>query len=126
MALPQRHRLRGHRVFERIYRKAQRLHGTAMVLRVWPAEAPLMPPQERGHASSPWRCAVVVSAKVSKRAVQRNRLRRLLHAHLLEQPLAPEQPIWLLISLKPGSPDLPPEQLLGECRHLLHKAGLTP
>jgi ribonuclease P protein component len=69
---------------------------------------------------------VVVSAKVSKRAVQRNRLRRLLHAHLLEQPIASPQPIWLLISLKPGSPDLPPEQLLGECRHLLHKAGLTP
>jgi ribonuclease P protein component len=97
-----------------------------MVLRVWPAEAPLLPPQERSHATSSWRLAVVVSAKVSKRAVQRNRLRRLLQSHLLEQPIASPQPIWLLISLKPGSPDLPPEQLLGECRHLLHKAGLTP
>lgn len=126
MALPQRHRLRGHRVFERIYRKAPRLHGSAMVLRVWPAEEPLLPPQERSHATSSWRLAVVVSAKVSKRAVQRNRLRRLLQSHLLEQPIASPQPIWLLISLKPGSPDLPPEQLLGECRHLLHKAGLTP
>ncbi len=126
MALPQPHRLRGHRVFERIYRKAPRLHGTAMVLRVWPSEARLLPPQERNHPCSPWRCAVVVSAKVSKLAVQRNRLRRLLHAHLLEQPIVSAQPIWLLISLKPGSPDLPPEQLLGECRHLLHKAGLTP
>jgi len=113
-------------VFERIYRKAPRLHGSAMVLRVWTAEAPLLPLQEQAHPTSPWRCAVVVSAKVSKRAVQRNRLRRLLQAHLLEQPIVSPQPIWLLISLKPGSPDLPPEQLLGECRHLLRKAGLTP
>jgi len=69
---------------------------------------------------------VVVSAKVSKRAVQRNRLRRLIQAHLLELGIVPQQPIWLLFSLKPGSHDLPTDQLLGECRHLLRKAGLTP
>lgn len=126
MALPQRHRLRGFRVFETIYRKARRLHGAAMVLRVCSADPSLLSRDEREAAASPWRCAVVVSGKVSKRAVQRNRLRRALHQHLLEQPISGPGPTWMLISLKPGSPDLPTEQLLGECTELLRKAGLTP
>jgi ribonuclease P protein component len=69
----------------------------------------------------------VVSSKVHKRSVRRNRLRRLLHAHLLAQPIeAGERSLWLLLSLKPGSADLPSQALLGECSQLLHQAGLTP
>lgn len=126
MALPQRHRLRGFRVFETIYRKGRRLHGSVMVLRVCPADSAQLPPLERNFPPSAWRSAVVVSSKVSKRAVQRNRLRRALHQHLLEQPITTSGPTWLLITLKPGSPDLPKSQLLGECTELLRKAGLTP
>ncbi len=73
-----------------------------------------------------------MSSKVSKRAVRRNRLRRLLHRGLLET-LAPQEPagapqprpLWLLLSAKPGSAEQPEELLLGECRELLLKAGLT-
>lgn len=109
-----------------------------MVLRWMPAEPELMPPLQAPEPTSPWRCGVVVSSKVHKRAVQRNRLRRLLHQGLqtvLPDPslcLNPAQGsglphgIWLLISLKPGSATWEHERLLGECRHLLVKAGLTP
>ena len=100
-----------------MYREGRRYHGPAMVLRV----LALAPPSER---PSLWRCSVVVSGKVSKRSVQRNRLRRLLHAHLLGLPLTPTGPSCLLISLKPGSATLSDEVLLGECSDLLRKAGL--
>ena len=76
---------------------------------------------------SPWRCGVVVSTKVHKRAVRRNRLRRQLHEGLRQLTLRADlPPLWLLISLKPGSADLDRHHLLGECQHLLSKAGLLP
>jgi ribonuclease P protein component len=97
-----------------------------MVLRLVHAEPDLLPAAERRHPPSDWRCGVVVSSKVSKRAVERNRLRRLLHAHLLTlRPRAPE-PVWLLLSLRPGSERLPPHRLLGECTDVLRQAGLIP
>ncbi|MFM7362317.1 MAG: ribonuclease P protein component [Cyanobium sp.] len=126
MALPQRHRLRGRRVFERLLRQGRRWHGEAMVLRVLPAEAGLLEPRDRLLPASPWRCGVVVSGKVSKRAVVRNRLRRQLHAHLLAVPPRAETPLWLLLSLRPGSAELERDRLLGECSDLLRRAGLTP
>jgi RNase P protein component len=54
----------------------------------------------------------------------RNRLRRLLHRHLLSLDPSPLQPSWVVVSLKPGSAELDPAQLLGECSHLLRQAGL--
>ena len=91
------------------------------------AQPQFLPAEQQTCPPSPWRCGVVVSSKVHKRAVRRNRLRRLLHAHLLAKPPADsERYLWLLLSLKPGSADLTPEALLGECSQLLHQAGLTP
>jgi len=109
-----------------MYRQGRRLHGTSMVLRVLQADPALLPPCHRHRPPSPWRCGVVVSAKVSKRAVQRNRLRRLLQAHLISQPPVPRTPLWLLFSLKPGSLEMDPHHLLGECSDLMRKAGLHP
>lgn len=120
MALPRRHRLKGQGNFDRLYRRGRRLHGTAMVLR-WLDSEP-------GESATDWRCGVVISAKVHKRAVQRNRLRRLLHAHLIRSLDPARLPCshWLLLSLKPGSAESPREALLGECSHLLQQAGLLP
>jgi ribonuclease P protein component len=95
-----------------------------MLLRVMAAHPALLPPPEC-HRPSAWRGAVVVSGKVSKRAVVRNRLRRLLHRHLLSLDPTPLQPSWVVLSLKPGSAELDPAQLLGECSYLLRQAGLT-
>ncbi len=124
MALPQKHRLRGVKVFDRLYRQGRRFHGTWLTLRVLPAMSSLLPTRDRPHAPSSWRCAVVVSSKVSKRAVRRNRLRRLLHQELLRHPPTTERPSWLVFSLKPGSVDADEALLLGECQQLLRKAEL--
>jgi ribonuclease P protein component len=126
MALPQRHRLKGQRVFDRLYRRGRASHGPFLMLRWLPAEPDLLPPKQRSHSPSPWRCGVVVSSKVHKRAVQRNRLRRLLHGHLAQLPIGrPETPVWLLLSCKPGSAERDPASLLGECEQLLQRAGLS-
>jgi ribonuclease P protein component len=101
-----------------------------MTLRWMPAEPGLLPPQRQQTEERSWCCGVVISSKVHKRAVQRNRLRRLLHQGmltLLQQPVTTNTgALWLLFSLKPGSATLERERLLGECAHLLAKAGLIP
>ena len=131
MALPLRHRLKGQRVFDCIYRKGRKHHGPFLVLRLLIAQDNLLPPSQRSAPVSPWRCGVVISSKVHKRSVRRNRLRRLLHDHLLRQLAGDataqlQGPLWLLISLKPGSAEREASELLGECSQLLQQAGLTP
>jgi ribonuclease P protein component len=124
VALPQKHRLRGSKVFERLYRQGKRFHGDWVTLRVLPEDRSLLPRQDLVHISSPWRCAVVISSKVSKRSVRRNHLRRRIHGLLLSHAPAPSRPSWLVFSLKPGSADAEESHLLGECLLLLRKAGL--
>ena len=129
MVLPRDQRLRGRFVFDRLYQRGERLHGTWMTLRLLPAEPGLLRPDPRDSNGGSSRVAVVVSSKVSKRAVQRNRLRRLLHAYVsgvLRQAGPQGQGQWLLISLKPGSDSAEHGALLGECSSLLAKAGLQP
>lgn len=129
MVLSREHRLRGRFVFDRLYQRGQRQHGTLMVLRSLPAQPELLKPDPRDHNPHSCRLGVVVSSKVSKRAVRRNQLRRLLHNHLTQLVRTlPDQAAdrWLLISLKPGSAEASAEALLGECSQLLAKAGLRP
>jgi ribonuclease P protein component len=222
VALPKRHRLRGHRAIDQLHRLGRRHHSPHLLLRVLSANHSLLPPPDQRAQPSPWRCALVISAKVNKRAVVRNRLRRLLHRHLLAhlqesvgwdasgptppgptaaappgasaalsgpRELAPTEPnrrdrgappqrvgknavlpplstapppaevltavgepmvaghakpdpertaggwaigarplplspIWLMVSLRPGSAELDDDQLLGECTFVLRRAGL--
>lgn len=70
------------------------------------------------------RLAVVVSKKVSKRAVIRNRLRRLLHRAFMEEVPRLRRGHWLLLSLKPGAAQRSEDQLLQEWNHLLRRSGL--
>ena len=99
-----------------------------MVLRVAEGDSNLLRRELRGIQERTCRCALVISNKVSKRSVKRNRLRRLLHDHLrlrFEQrnDLAGR---WLLISLRPEAAEAEPTQLLEECDSLLRSAGLDP
>ena len=132
MVLPASMRLRGHRCFNHLHRRGKRFHSTLMVLRTAPARNELLNrsavlnPSSSVAKSARCRVAVVISSKVSKRAVVRNRLRRRLHDHLRSRfEQAPEYgSVWLLLSLRPG---VAPENhaLLEECDRLLEQAGLT-
>ena len=126
MALPASMRLRGHRCFNRLHRTGRRHHGQLLVLRVVQAEVRLLRPELRRQPDVSCRCALVISSKVSKRAVKRNRLRRRLHDHL-RQRLESRQDLaglWLLFSLRPEAAEVDPSQLLKECDSLLRDAGL--
>ena len=128
MVLPASMRLRGHRCFNRLQRSSKRQHGTLMVLRVAAGDSNLLRRELRGIQERTCRCALVISNKVSKRSVKRNRLRRLLHDHLRQRfeqrnDLAGR---WLLISLRPEAAEAEPTQLLEECDSLLRSAGLDP
>ena len=126
MALPASMRLRGHRCFNRLHRTGRRHHGQLLVLRVVQAEVRLLRPELRRQPDVSCRCALVISSKVSKRAVKRNRLRRRLHDHL-RQRLESRQDLaglWLLFSLRPEAGEVDPSQLLKECDTLLRDAGL--
>lgn len=130
MVLPREHRLRGRFVFDRLYQKGRRFHGSLLVLRTMAAEPALLKPGLQppgGAGGQPPRFAVVVSSKVSKKSVRRNQLRRLLHGQLvaLARTAWSGADQWVLISLKPGSADADDGALLGECAHLLQKAGLS-
>ncbi len=128
MALPASMRLRGQRCFNRLLRSAKRHHGRWMVLRTIQGDPTLLRPELRSARLQRCRCAIVISSKVSKRAVKRNRLRRLFHAHLRERLESCEQLSgqWLLISLRPDASAIDPAQLLEECDSLLTSAGLHP
>jgi len=126
VALSRPYRLRGQKPFERLYRQGRRLQGEWLVLRLLQAAPELLPPPLRSRPVSSWRAGVVVSSKVHKRAVRRNRLRRILSEELRRDPPRVRSPLWLLLSLRPGSAEISEDRLLGECRQLLHKAGLRP
>ncbi len=131
MVLPKSMRLKGYKCFDHLHRSGIRFHGSLMVLRVSKALPSLMNPKTRPIKTQSCRCAVSISSKVSKKAVVRNRLRRIVHDHLKERLLtAPNHSDkWALISLKPNSSyknaapkDTSP--LLRECDKLLREAGL--
>ena len=128
MVLPASMRLRGHRCFNRLHRSSNRQNGTFMVLRVAAGDCNLLRRELRGIQERTCRCALVISNKVSKRSVKRNRLRRLLHDHLRRrfEQRKDLSGLWLLISLRPEAAEAEPTQLLEECDSLLRSAGLDP
>ena len=119
-------RLRGHRCFNRLHRSGRRHHAPLLVLRVVQAERRLLRPELRLHPDVSCRCALVISSKVSKRAVKRNLLRRRLHEHLRQRLECRHDlaGLWLLFSLRPEAGDVDPSHLLKECDSLLRDAGL--
>ena len=125
MVLPQRHRLRGRGVFDYIYQRGQRFQQGLLQLRVADAATELLrePPET---LEGELRFGVVISSKVSKRAVKRNRLRRLLHNAFLRQKFRSDlPPTWLLLNLRPGAAELGDDNLLKEWSTLIQRAGLT-
>ena len=131
MVLPQRHRLRGKSLFDYLYQKSRRYYGgSLLVLRVAAANPLLLRSSEQA-ATSEFRLAVVISSKVSKRAVVRNRLRRQFHQAFVDMCKNWENPdhpclqpqSWLLLSLKPEASNASCNDLLREWQAVLHQAG---
>ena len=126
MVLPKSMRLRGYKCFDYLHKEGIKFHSPHMLLRVAKAKPRLLNPNIRKSTSTTIRCGISISNKVSKKAVIRNKLRRLFHNHL-NQRLAKSQNLcknWAFISLKPNCLEQKTPNLLQECDKLLIKAGL--
>ena len=126
MVLPKSMRLKGHRCFDHLYKEGVRYHQPSVLLRVVKAKPTLHKAKYLHDEPKSCRCAIAISSKVNKKAVVRNRLRRLIHEYLREKLYqgSTHADKWVLFSLKPQSSKIEPSQLLKECDRLLKKAGL--
>lgn len=122
MALPKANRLKSDQDFQAVFRDGIRRHGSYLTLR---ALRPLALKESQKALSNdlhlePIKVGISISKKVSKKAVVRNRIKRLLTAtlHKLLPKLAPG---WkLVIVVKPTVADkCASEQFLQELEQLL-------
>ena len=125
MVLPKEMRLKGYKCFDYLHRSGKRYRSTSMLLKVTKANNNLI----KGNTPRPelcsCRCAISISNKVSKKAVIRNRLRRLLHDHLKAKLFKRYKfsNNWALISLNPNCLKKDIKSLLKECDRLFIDAG---
>ncbi|WAS04637.1 ribonuclease P protein component [Gloeomargaritales cyanobacterium VI4D9] len=113
MGLPRCQRLRGHRVFAAFYQDHRQVRGHYFRLRYRPH------PKGTGLE-----VAVVVSGKVSKKAVQRNRLKRQMRA-ALRQLLPACTPAWqMVVTAQPQALTGQYADFLRELEQLLQQAGI--
>ena len=126
MALPKSMRLKGHRTFNYLHKNSQRYHGDLMTFKVAKSNPEILTSHKLKSNSEDLKVAIVISKKVSKKAVERNKIRRLLHECLLKNIIKKNthKPYWLLVNLKNGNTCKDKTKLLEEFHYLMYKSGL--
>jgi len=126
MALPRDMRLKGHRTFDYIHKNSTTYHGKLMTFKVARSNPDILLTHKLTNTSNKFRVAIAISKKVSKKAVDRNKLRRLLQEWLLTniKKINNHKPYWLLVNLKHGDFCNDTTKLLEEFQYLLSKSGL--
>ena len=126
MALPKKMRLKGHRTFNYIHRNAKKYYGRLMDLKVVKSNPEVLISHRNFSKLSNFRIAIAISKKVSKKSVERNRIRRKLHETLLKnfKDYHNHNPYWVLVNLKGGNFINVESDLLKEFQLLISKTGL--
>ena len=126
MALPKSMRLKGHRTFDYIHKNSVKYYGKLMTFKLARSEQKILISHKHTDISSNFRVAIAISKKVSKKAVERNKLRRILHEYLLKNfnKENNHKPYWLLVNLKSGVSLNDKNKLLMEFQYLMIKSGL--
>ena len=126
MALPKDMRLKGHRTFDYIHKNSLTYHGKLMTFKVARSNPDILLTHKLKNTSNKFRVAIAISKKVSKKAVERNRLRRILQEWLLTniQKINSHKPYWLLVNLKIGDFYNDKSKILEEFQTLMFKSGL--
>lgn len=130
MGLPQVHRLRHRQDFALVSRRGRRFKATHLHLLVLKDQTPKakVPSPDPSHPNetiapvTPSRIGVVVSKRVSKRATQRNRLRRQVQGAFLALRSQLEPGWKLMVTLQPPALECDFWQILQELEQLLTKA----
>ena len=126
MALPKDMRLKGHRTFDYIHKNSIKYYGKLMTFKVARSNPKILLSHNLTNISNNFRVAIAISKKVSKKAVDRNKKRRLLQEGLLTniQEINNHKPYWLLVNLKHRDPCTDKNQLLEEFQNLMFKSRL--
>jgi len=126
MALPKNMRLKGHRTFNYIHKNAKKFNGKLMTFKLVKSNPEILSSHKIKSKSNNLRVAIVVSKKVSKRAVDRNKIRRIFQEWLLTniKKINNHKPYWLLVNLKIGDFYNDKNILLEEFQNLMSKSSL--
>ena len=126
MALPKDMRLKGHRTFDYIHKNSVKYYGKLMTFKVARSNPEILFSHKLKNDSNQFRVAIAVSKKVSKKAVNRNKIRRILQEWLLQniQKINNHKPYWLLVNLKFGDFCNDKNKLLEEFQILMFKSRL--
>ena len=126
MALPQNMRLKGHRTFNYIHRNSIKYYGKLMTFKVAQSNPEILLSHKLSNTSDNLRVAIAISKKVSKKAVERNKLRRILQEWILTniKKINNHKPYWLLVNLRIGDFCNDGSKLLEEFQNLMFKSRL--
>ena len=126
MSLPKNMRLRGHRTFNYIHKNSVNYHGKLMVFKVARSNPNILLSHKLRDKPNNFKVAIAVSKKVSKKAVYRNKIRRILQEWLLKnfQTINNHKPYWLLVNLKIGDFCNDKRMILEEFQNLMFKSHL--
>ena len=126
MALPKDMRLKGHRTFNYIHKNSTTYYGKLMTFKVARSNPDILLTHKIPNNSSKFRVAIAISKKVSKKAVERNKLRRILQEWLLIniQKINNHKPCWLLVNLRFEDFCNDKSRLLEEFHNLMFKSRL--
>lgn len=117
--LPKFQRLRHSRDFSKVYRLGRKAVSAHFVVRVWEPSSEDGGTVRSSHQHEETKqVGIVVSQKVSKRAVVRNRLKRQVRA-IMAQFLPQLSPrLWVVINLRPGADQCEYGDFLQELKQL--------
>jgi len=126
MALPKDMRLKGHRTFNYIHKNSVKYHGDLMTFKVARSNPDILSSHKHETSLNNFKVAIAISKKVSKKAVDRNKLRRIIQEWLVTniQKINNHKPYWLLVNLKYGDFCNDKSRLLEEFQNLMLKSHL--
>ena len=126
MALPKALRLKGHRTFDYIHKNSVKYYGKLMTLKIVRSNPKILISHKNINSLNNFKIGISISKKVSKKAVVRNKIKRILQDCLLKNfnQENNHKPYWLLVNLKAGDFNNDKIKLLEEFQHLIFKSGL--
>ena len=126
MALPKDMRLKGHRTFNYIHKNSIKYHGQLMTFKLAKSNPEILLTHKFTPTANNLKIAFAVSKKVSKKAVDRNKIRRIMQDWILKniQKINNHKPYWLLVNLRFGDFCNDKNQLLEEFQNLMFKSRL--
>ena len=126
MALPKAMRLKGYRTFDYIHKNSVKYYGKLMTIKITRSNPKILISHKNIDSLENFKIAIAISKKVSKKAVLRNKIRRLLQDWLYKNfgQEKNHKPYWLLVNLNSGVSSIDETKLLEEFQHLIYKSGL--